>query len=421
MPSLGGSGEYGGDDPSGGADRDRDRDRDRNDTGHGSMMERARRAASLGGHAPGSAGYARGLETLSESDREKRAEKQYTIDRQKYIDALEAQYGDITQAQRVRQVGTTEVPMRQTEAPYDYGSLGGLAEFGFDLMSGKMSGLAAVGQSLRYNKQRQDAMREKIMSDFNVDSNEAQAIMDREDLNITDIYRGAETRDVETRDGDNAQESAGGGVRGAGATGEEADKGSGVASWEDIFKGATDYKEGFPTTPEGSAMASLAQQEAQRNRIKELYAPFYEGAIDEALPSLISLITGEGDVDFQPSKLYEYQKEEGERNIKRTMAARGISQSSGARDVLEEFRSDLTAEESDRVYGGLLSTLQLGSGASGAVGAASRTLAGTAGSIFSQYGSQQAQEQINLGQSRQSIYGGLANTLSGLAQYMASR
>lgn len=405
-------------------------------------MERAREAAATGGRTEGSAGYERGLSTLSASDRaaislrEAEAKAKANpppapdikpLNPKYYRDMLSQAVQKFDQGARVRAVGTTNIPYEGSiKSPYDYESLGGLAEFGFDLMSGPISGLTAVGQSLAYNKERQDFIKNKIMSKYDVDAEEAQNIMDDSGLNVTDLYSGANVQDVDTRDRERRQTSggliAGGtGVPDTGATDTAATAGGSFANWEDIFGGGADYTETFPTTPEGSAMASISQQESQRNKIKELYAPYYEGAIDEALPQIMSMITGEGELDYTPSKLYDYQKEEGERNIRRQMAARGISQSSGARDVLEEFRSDLTAEEADRLYGGRLSTLQLGSGAAGAVGAASRTLGGTVGSIYSLLGGQKAGEQVALGESRQSIYQGLANTLSGLSEYMASR
>lgn len=171
---------------------------------------------------------------------------------------------------------------------------------------------------------------------------------------------------------------------------------------------------------EESAAAGITSMEEQAARLEELYAPYYNQAVTGALPQLQSMIMG-GDVDYTPSKLYEYQKDVGTRNIKRQQAAKGQLGSSGTEAKLANLYSDLASEESERAYGGYLSQLQLGSGAAGAVESASTSTAGNVGSLFSNLGAQQQAIYSNYGDARQSAYQGLSNTLSGISQHMMTQ
>lgn len=166
-----------------------------------------------------------------------------------------------------------------------------------------------------------------------------------------------------------------------------------------------------------STQAGIAAQEAQRERIREMYEPFYQSAVSGALPQLQAMAEG-GEIDYTPSRLYEYQKGRGERNIRRQMAARGLSESSAQAEKLSEFRLGLAQEEMDRLYAGQLSRVQLGSGAADAVGAASRSLGGNVVGLYTGLGGGLSQAQQQYGQARQSAYQGLSSSLMGLAKYM---
>ena len=169
---------------------------------------------------------------------------------------------------------------------------------------------------------------------------------------------------------------------------------------------------------EGSAAEGIKSLEEQAAMIEKMYAPYYNQAVTGALPQIMAMTLGAGDVDYTPSKLYEYQKDIGERNIRRTQAAKGQLGSSGTEAKLANLYGDLASEEAERAYGGYLSQLQIGSGAAGAVEQASTSTAGNVGSLYSNLGYQQQALYGNYGDARQSAYAGLSNSLQGISQYM---
>jgi hypothetical protein len=168
---------------------------------------------------------------------------------------------------------------------------------------------------------------------------------------------------------------------------------------------------------EESAQAGIDAQEARREQIRQLYEPWYNAAVNEGLPQLQAMANG-GDIDYTPSRLYEYQKDRGERNINRQSAAGGLSESSARQENLSDFRLGLAQEEMDRLYAGQLSRVQLGSGASNAISAASQTLGGNVAGLYSNLGSGLNTAQQQYGEARQSSYAGLSSSLDGMSQYM---
>lgn len=168
---------------------------------------------------------------------------------------------------------------------------------------------------------------------------------------------------------------------------------------------------------ERSTAAGIEETERQRQRIYELYQPYYESAVESALPQLQALAEG-GQVDFEPSRLYEYSKERGERNIRRMQAAKGQLKSSATEEKISDLRLGLADEEIERLYQGQLSRIQLGAGAADAVGAASRSLGGTAAGLYSNLGAGMQSAYQSYGSARESAYQGLASSLRGLSQYM---
>lgn len=166
-----------------------------------------------------------------------------------------------------------------------------------------------------------------------------------------------------------------------------------------------------------SAESGIKAQEEQRQKIKEMYAPFYDSAVEGGLPQLQALAMG-GEVDYTPSRLYEYSKERGERNIRRTQAAKGQLKSSATEERLSDLRLGLAEEETERLYSGQLSRVQLGAGAGDAVGAASRTLGGNVAGLYTGLGSGMRLTEQAYGEARQSAFQGLSSSLMGMAKYM---
>lgn len=182
--------------------------------------------------------------------------------------------------------------------------------------------------------------------------------------------------------------------------------------------GAEEAAEKAARIAEGSAIEGIETLEQQNELLQALYQPYYEQG-EQALPILQQMISGT--YEAEPSKLYEYQKETGERAIKRRRAAGGSLGSSGREQEMAGFYGDLAAEEAERQYGGVLSQIQLGSGSLEAIQAASGSLSGNVGSIYSNLGAQSSAIAQNLGGARQSAYQTLANTMGNLAVYEAKR
>jgi len=251
------------------------------------------------------------------------------IDVEKYKDFIKGYDKTYGQKERVQAVGTTETPYQGPEAPFDLKSPMGLAKF-FGSFTGMESGLETVGSAFKFNYDRQQALLKKIMADHGVDEAGAKSIIDKSGLNITDIYKGSSSPGTPDGTGDSTGASATGGLLTMGT-------GTTTGDFADPFSMFGSPEGGYPTTPEGSAAASIKQQELQRKIVETLYDPYYKSATEGALPQLMAMATGEGEVDYTPSKLYEYSKEKGERNIRRTQAAKGLLGSSSTADIKAEF------------------------------------------------------------------------------------
>lgn len=168
-----------------------------------------------------------------------------------------------------------------------------------------------------------------------------------------------------------------------------------------------------------SAQEGIAQQEEQEAFLRERYDPYYQGAVGEggALGGIQAMAGLGGDVDYTPSRLYEYQKRKGLEGIKTSMAKSGLLHSSAREQRTAEFMGDLSAEEAERAYGGQLSRLQLGTGAAEAVGAAGRSVSGQIGGLYSGLASGLNVTTQAYGQARESSFGSAGNTLGNLAAY----
>ena len=177
-----------------------------------------------------------------------------------------------------------------------------------------------------------------------------------------------------------------------------------------------------PGTLEQSALDAIAQQEGQLAEIEGITAPFRQAGLDIALPQLSALAFG-GDVDFQPSQLFNRQLESGRTGILRGQAARGGVKSSGTFERLGDLVSGLTGEDIGRFQRGQSSLLQSGLRAEDLVRQAGTGFAQSAGNIFGNLGqglNVAAQQRGNLaGQQALSKSQTLAGGISGLGSLLS--
>lgn len=166
-----------------------------------------------------------------------------------------------------------------------------------------------------------------------------------------------------------------------------------------------------------SAEAGIALNEAQIAEIERLTAPFREAATGTALPQLSALAFG-GDVDFQPSRLFQTQLEQGREGILKGQAAGPGIKSSATFGKLSDLVSGLAAEDVGRFERGLASVAEAGRGAEAGLTAAGSRLSGATGDILSGLGAGQRATAQQLAQAQ--IAGGqtLAGGLSGLSQLL---
>lgn len=207
----------------------------------------------------------------------------------------------------------------------------------------------------------------------------------------------------------------------------QAAEGSGLGSFivdpMDLFGKRAKYaQEEITAILTQSAQASIAQQEEQEAFVRERYEPYYQAAVGEggALGALSTMAMG-GEMDYKPSRLFEYQKRKGLENIKTGMAKGGLLHSSARMGKEAEFMGDLAAEESERIYGGQLSRLQMGAGGAEAVGAAGRQVSGNIGSLYSGLASGLNVTQQAYGQARQASMQTAGSTLMNLSAYQAQQ
>lgn len=166
-----------------------------------------------------------------------------------------------------------------------------------------------------------------------------------------------------------------------------------------------------------SAEEGIALNEAQIAEIERLTAPFRQAATGTALPQLSALALG-GDVDFQPSQLFQTQLEQGREGILKSQAAGPGIKSSATFGKLSDLVSGLAAEDVGRFESGQRALLETGRGAEQGLTAAGSRLSGNIGDILSNLGAGQAATAQNLAQAQ--ISGGqtLAGGLSGLSQLL---
>jgi len=185
-----------------------------------------------------------------------------------------------------------------------------------------------------------------------------------------------------------------------------------------IFDTANKSLSQYSGTPlEQSTQAGIAAQEEQRDKVIGMFQPYYDSAIKDGLPTLQALAQG-GEVDYTPSKLYDYSKKLATRNINRTQAAKGKLLSSGTKEMMADMNVDLAKEDMDRFSAGALSQVQLGTSAADIMSSAGASSTGVVGSLYSNLGTGANIQAVQEGSAKQSAYQGMASSLKGLSQYM---
>lgn len=168
-----------------------------------------------------------------------------------------------------------------------------------------------------------------------------------------------------------------------------------------------------------SAEAGVAAQKEMQAKSEEMFKPYYEAGL-RSFGDLRSMATG-GDLPegYQPSKLYEYQTEQGNKAITASATKQGLLHSSATDQRRADLASGLAAEEAQRVYGGELSTVQLGTASADSINAASRSLGGNVGSLYSNLGSSLNANTQAYGQARKSSMDSLSNIFAGASSLHA--
>lgn len=169
-----------------------------------------------------------------------------------------------------------------------------------------------------------------------------------------------------------------------------------------------------------STQEGIALNEAQLAEIEKLTEPFRAAATGTALPTLSSLALG-GNVDFQPSRLFGSQLEQGRENILRGQAAGPGIKSSATFGKLSDLVSGLAAEDVGRFERGQAGLLEAGRGAEQGLLQAGTRLSGNIGDLLSNLGRGQAATAQNLAQQQIASGQTAGSGLQGLAQLLATR
>ena len=162
-----------------------------------------------------------------------------------------------------------------------------------------------------------------------------------------------------------------------------------------------------------SAQAGIAQQEQQEALLQERYQPYYESGVG-AIGKLSALYTGEGETGYEPSKLYEYQKEKGLESITAQQSKMGLRESSATSEREAGLVSGLAAEDINRYAGGLLSQVQMGAGSAEAMSAASSAVSGNISGLYGALGQGVNTSYQAQGQANKASWGTLGNALGSM-------
>lgn len=165
-----------------------------------------------------------------------------------------------------------------------------------------------------------------------------------------------------------------------------------------------------------SAADAITAQEEMRRIIQEQLAPYQQGAA-AALPDLQAMAT-EGAVDLPTSPQYEFERDEGLRNVNRGLSAQGLVGSTAGGQRASRFLNALGQEESGRQYGYSLDPVKTGLGAVSSLGSTNALAGQNIGSMYNALGSNLNTSLYNYGQQRQSSLQGAGNALQGLGSYL---
>ncbi len=162
-----------------------------------------------------------------------------------------------------------------------------------------------------------------------------------------------------------------------------------------------------------SAQAGIDEQARMQGQIAEMFKPFYDQGL-KSFGDLRSMATGGGLPEgYQPSKLYQLQSEQGNKSITAGQAKSGLLHSSATEQKRSDLGAGLAAEEAQRIYGGTLGSVQMGTNSANSINAASRSLGGNVGSLYSNLGSSLNANTQAYGQARQNSMDSLSNIFAG--------
>lgn len=166
-----------------------------------------------------------------------------------------------------------------------------------------------------------------------------------------------------------------------------------------------------------SAQENIALQEEQLAEIERLTAPFRNVATGQALPALSALAFG-GEVDYQPSRLFQQQLERGREGILRQQAGRGGIKSSGTFERLADLVGGLASEDVGRFEQRQLGLLQTGLGSEEALRQAGTQLTGNISGALGQLGQGLNLSAQQLGQAQAAGLQSLGSGFGGLSDLM---
>jgi len=165
-----------------------------------------------------------------------------------------------------------------------------------------------------------------------------------------------------------------------------------------------------------SADQNIALQEEQQSKISDLTDPFRSAGRDVALPSLSALAFG-GEVDFQPSKLFERQVEQGRDNIIQNRTG-GNLKSSRTFENLADLVTGAASQDIGRFEQGQNTLLNSGQRAENVLRGVETGTAQRIGSIFNNLGQGLNNQKQQLAQAQDAGAQSFSNTLGGLAKFL---
>jgi hypothetical protein len=110
---------------------------------------------------------------------------------------------------------------------------------------------------------------------------------------------------------------------------------------------------------------------------------------------------------IESSPMYQYQRDIGEKNLNRALAARGRSNSTFGVNALGEQNRALVAGESQNLYNRIAGLSNLGLGVANTLGQNAMATGTNIGNLYQNAGNAMAQGQLNAGQQQASMYSNL--------------